>query len=130
MFDSPGLLPLDRLECLRLLTTQEVGRVVFTSHALPAIQPVRFRLHLGALYFMVGPHGPLAASHDDVVAFEVDSFQPDLREGWCVTVVGRAAQVRDEGLMRDLAALPVLGWGLGDNRYMRIDPEVTAGRRL
>ncbi|MGH3629454.1 MAG: pyridoxamine 5'-phosphate oxidase family protein, partial [Sciscionella sp.] len=63
MFDSPGIAPLDRLECLRLLATQAVGRVVFTSHALPAIQPVRFRLHRGAVYFMVGSHGPLAASH-------------------------------------------------------------------
>jgi hypothetical protein len=46
---------------------------VFTEDALPAVQPVNFRLW-----------------HDDVVivAFEADELDPDLRMGWRVTVVG------------------------------------------
>lgn len=34
----------DRAECLSLLRTVPVGRIVFTECALPAIQPVNFTL--------------------------------------------------------------------------------------
>ncbi|MCA1836649.1 MAG: pyridoxamine 5'-phosphate oxidase family protein, partial [Actinobacteria bacterium] len=37
--DSAG-----RAECLRLLRTGSVGRIVFTEQALPAIQPVNFTI--------------------------------------------------------------------------------------
>ena len=36
---------LHRAECLRLLRTVEVGRIVYTEFALLAVQPVNFILH-------------------------------------------------------------------------------------
>lgn len=41
MHDSLGLEVLDREQCVALLAGAGVGRVVFTSQALPAIQPAR-----------------------------------------------------------------------------------------
>ena len=42
--DRNGLEVLDRDECLRLLAFATIGRVGFTSGALPAVLPVNFHL--------------------------------------------------------------------------------------
>ena len=42
--DAHGLEILDREDCLGLLASVPLGRVVFTDRALPAIQPVNFVL--------------------------------------------------------------------------------------
>ena len=42
--DSAGLQVLSPAECVELLATTPIGRVVFTDHALPAVQPVNFVL--------------------------------------------------------------------------------------
>ncbi|WP_084965757.1 pyridoxamine 5'-phosphate oxidase family protein [Thermoactinospora rubra] len=42
--DGSGLRVLSRRECLELLASAPIGRIVFTDRALPAVQPVNFRL--------------------------------------------------------------------------------------
>ncbi|MEU8385537.1 pyridoxamine 5'-phosphate oxidase family protein, partial [Streptosporangium sp. NPDC048865] len=42
--DSVGLQILSRQECLTLLASTSIGRIVFTDRALPAVQPVGFVL--------------------------------------------------------------------------------------
>ncbi|MFC7039461.1 pyridoxamine 5'-phosphate oxidase family protein [Nonomuraea rubra] len=42
--DSAGLQVLTHEECMRLLPSRPIGRIVFTDRALPAVQPVNFCL--------------------------------------------------------------------------------------
>ncbi|WP_051071870.1 pyridoxamine 5'-phosphate oxidase family protein [Amycolatopsis decaplanina] len=132
MSDSWGLETLDREQCLALLAVERLGRVVFTSRALPAIQPARFALHHGAIVVRTPSQSALFAGIlDSVVAFAVDEFAKDLGTGWYVTVVGRASEVRDPIVIAELATLPLACWtGRSDSRYLRIPIESVTGRRI
>jgi hypothetical protein len=44
---AEGLERLDRDECLRLLASVPVGRLIFTVNALPMVRPVNFALMEG-----------------------------------------------------------------------------------
>ena len=85
---------LDRDQCLELLQTIRVGRLVFTEDALPAVQPVNFRLRRGDVVIRFAGGTKLdAADRNFVVAFQADELDPDLRTGWSVTVVGHAQRI-------------------------------------
>src|ERR1700739_3736503 len=72
-----GLEELERDECLRLLATAEIGRVIISTGALPAALPVNFFLDGDAIIFRTAPGTKLSAACDHaVVAFEVDSIDP------------------------------------------------------
>lgn len=132
MSDSLGLEVLDREQCVALLAGGGVGRVVFTSRALPAIQPARFVVHRGAIVVRTASEDALFAGVlDSVVAFAVDQFAEDLDQGWFVTVLGRACEVRDPIVIAELATLPLGRWtGQTDARYVRIPLESVTGRRI
>ncbi|QXV62084.1 pyridoxamine 5'-phosphate oxidase family protein [Amycolatopsis sp. TNS106] len=132
MSDSLGLETLGREQCLALLARAGLGRVVFTSRAMPAIQPARFALHHGAIVVRTPSQSALFAGIlDSVVAFAVDEFAKDLGTGWFVTVVGRAAEVRDPIVIAELETLPLGCWtGQTDARYLRIPIESVTGRRI
>ncbi len=123
MLDPFGLEVLGREQCLELLATAGIGRVVFTTRGLPAVQPVRFVLADDAVNFGAPAASPLfVAAHDGVVAFEADAFAPDLGSGWWVTVLGRARATRERA-----RAWPA---STADDRWIRIPLEVVSGRRL
>jgi uncharacterized protein len=130
--DSAGLVILEREECLRLLASVPVGRLVFTEHALPAITPVNFLVHDDAVVIPHDESGELAAAADgDVVAFEADEFDATTRSGWSVTVVGRTALVTDAALVTKLSALQFAEWASGEcSRFTRIQVAHVAGRRI
>jgi nitroimidazol reductase NimA-like FMN-containing flavoprotein (pyridoxamine 5'-phosphate oxidase superfamily) len=68
-----GVHVLSRDECLSLLASMPVGRLVFTDRALPAIVPVNFVLSGGHIVLRTGATSSLAAAvRGSVVAFEVD----------------------------------------------------------
>jgi hypothetical protein len=85
-------------ECLRLLGTAGIGRLAYTSAALPAIRPVSFSL-LGEDVLVPAPsESPLvAAVRAAVVAFEADDYDPRTRTGWAVTVVGHSRVLEASG---------------------------------
>ncbi|MFI6802128.1 pyridoxamine 5'-phosphate oxidase family protein [Streptosporangium canum] len=56
--DSPELQVLTREECLDLLSAAPIGRIVFTDHALPAVQPVNFHLNDQAIVIRTRSPGP------------------------------------------------------------------------
>ncbi|GLZ30249.1 hypothetical protein Lesp02_24390 [Lentzea sp. NBRC 105346] len=85
-------MPLTREECLGLLRSARVGRIVFTQHALPAVRPVVFRVDGGVLVVRLPEDVPSFAAHDTIVAFEADDVTQDLATGWTVTVVGHAVE--------------------------------------
>jgi uncharacterized protein len=126
---------LDRLtrdECLRLIASVPVGRIVYTRQAMPAVELVNFTLDEGDIVIRTDPSGKLAAATQRaVVAFEADAVDIDGRSGWSVTVVGYSREVTDPG---DIARLLESGprpWAAGEREhFIRITPGAVNGRRL
>ncbi|MEV4002548.1 pyridoxamine 5'-phosphate oxidase family protein [Actinomadura sp. NPDC049753] len=85
-------------ECLRLMSTAAVGRIVFTEQALPAVAPVGFVVD-GEDVVIAAPRGSRlpAATRGAIVAFQADDLDAACRSGWSVTAIGRARVVRDPG---------------------------------
>lgn len=123
---------LDREECLALLVTAPIGRVVFTDRALPAVQPVNFALDRGEVVFRTAPGTKLAAAtRNAVVAFEADEFDPLTRTGWSVVVTGAARETRDPADIAHLARTLSDPWAPGERQhYVRISPQLVTGRRI
>jgi len=130
--DDKGTEILDRSECLRLLGSVPVGRVAFTSDALPSVQPVTFVLHDHHVVFRTRPGSKLdAASRNAIVAFEVDEYDVRTHTGWSVTVVGPAAVVTDGTRLDELAKLPLRPWAPGElEHFVTISIEIVHGRRI
>lgn len=130
--DSAGLEVLDHAECLRLLRSVPVGRVVFSDQALPAVQPVNFVVLDGAIWFRTGEGSKLAAAaRGAIVAFEADEFDEELRSGWSVSVIGQAEEVRDAELVHAVRRLPLRTWAPGRRDHLiRIGVHGITGRRL
>jgi nitroimidazol reductase NimA-like FMN-containing flavoprotein (pyridoxamine 5'-phosphate oxidase superfamily) len=132
-FDAAGLAVLSRDECMRLLTSSVIGRVVFTAAALPAVQPVNFVVDIdGSVVIRTAAGSRLAAAaRDAVLAFEVDDFDVATHSGWSVIVTGRARLVRDEVELTRMLALPLTPWAGGErSEFVRIAPEIVSGRRV
>ncbi|WP_207782084.1 pyridoxamine 5'-phosphate oxidase family protein [Phytoactinopolyspora limicola] len=127
-----GLDVLGRDECLALMATVPVGRLVFTEGALPAIQPVNFGLDGEDVVIRIGMGSKLAlAARSAIVAFECDEYDEQGMTGWSVVVVGRAEAVGDEAERRRLAELRITPWALGHRPYyLRIVPDLIRGRRI
>jgi hypothetical protein len=123
---------LGRQQCLALLETVQVGRLVFTEDALPAVQPVNFRLHGDDVVIRVAGGAKLtAADRNFVVAFEADELDPDLRTGWSVTVVGHAQRITDVDELVAVSGTFVQPWVDGRrDQFVRIRTERVTGRRL
>lgn len=123
---------LGRAECLSLLASVPVGRIIYTRHALPAVELVNFAVHDGAIVFRTSASGKLAAAiREAVVAFEADSLDTGHRAGWSVTAVGRARMVTGTAELARLAGIGLRTWVPGPHEYyVRITPELVTGRRL
>lgn len=104
LVSSGELVEVPRAECLRLLSGECVGRVVFTDAALPAALPVNYVLDGEEVVFQTGRGGQLASLvPGKVVAFEVDSIDVATRTGWSVLGVGEAYEVCDPARLAELA---------------------------
>lgn len=87
---------LTETECLRLLGTGTVGRLVFTEAAMPAAAPVGYLLDGDEVIFRVPRDGPLAAATRNlVIGFQTDDIDPTTHRGWSVLGVGRTYEVTD-----------------------------------
>ncbi|WP_051711735.1 pyridoxamine 5'-phosphate oxidase family protein [Streptomyces sp. NRRL S-350] len=90
---TPDTTPaLDERQCLRLLATASVGRVVYTVGALPAVLPTRYLLDgdAGVLLSAAADSELIRAVSGALVAFEVGEVDEADGSGWTVTVLGRA----------------------------------------
>ncbi len=127
-----GARELTREECLSLLSSVPIGRLVFTDRALPAVVPVNFVLDHGQIVVRTGAGSTLAAAvRGSVVAFEVDDFDSTARNGWCVTVTGQARQVVDDQERERLSELDLTPWAGGDKPHFVVVPvELVSGRRV
>ena len=131
MYDSAGLQVLSRDECLKLLATAAVGRLVYTDKALPVVHPVVFALDGECVVLRVPDGSATLVARDTIVAFQIDDVAPDLSRGWSVMAVGHVTEVEEEGRLARLERLPLASRGYGDrDRYLVVDLEVLSGRRI
>jgi nitroimidazol reductase NimA-like FMN-containing flavoprotein (pyridoxamine 5'-phosphate oxidase superfamily) len=129
---EPGAQVLSREECLSLMASMPVGRLVFTDRALPAVVPVNFVLSGRHIVLRTGATSSLAAAvRNSVVAFEVDRIDEEGHRGWSVTVVGRAEHVTDPEWIARLEQLPLVSWaGTELEQFVVISVELVNGRRV
>lgn len=123
---------LTRTQCLTLAASVPIGRIVFTSGALPAIWPVGFLLDGDAVVLRTGAGSKLAAAvRSAVVAFQVDHFDETGHSGWSVTVTGHAEQVNDPAEVARLADAGLASWVPEDRpHWIRISADLVTGRRI
>jgi nitroimidazol reductase NimA-like FMN-containing flavoprotein (pyridoxamine 5'-phosphate oxidase superfamily) len=123
---------LNHRQCLDLLDRVRVGRLVFTEGALPAVQPVNFRLWRNDIVIRVagGPKLDAATNHH-VVGFEADELDPELRSGWSVTVIGHASHITDIDELMEVSGTFLEPWVAGRrDHFIRIRAERVTGRRF
>jgi len=125
---SSKLRDVDREECLRLLRSQQVGRIAFVDDSGPDVLPVNFTMDGDDLLVATTGYGALARGATGArVAFEVDGIDEFNEAGWSVVVRGRATR---ESTFGQSGARPH-PWADGTRNYvLRIATDTIAGRRL
>ena len=130
--EDRSLLALSHSESVDLLSGAQVGRVVFSERALPAVVPVTFALHADGIVMHTSRDTSLAvaAERGDVLAFEVDDIDPASRTGWSVVVLGKPELVTNA---KDRARINLVleSWVSGHHDVcIRLPLTVVTGRRI
>jgi nitroimidazol reductase NimA-like FMN-containing flavoprotein (pyridoxamine 5'-phosphate oxidase superfamily) len=131
-FDTAGLEILRRAECLRLLGSVSLGRLVYTDGALPVVRLVNFVLDADTVVFASADGEKLrAAERGDIVAFEADAIDLDRHLGWTVTSVGHLSVVPADETEQLAREIQLPSWvPLRNPRLIRLGIESVTGRRL
>lgn len=119
-------------ECLLLLGTISLGRVVFTARAMPAVRLVS-HLVVGDRLIVRADSGAAITSvvrAGTVVAYQADTIDPAERLGWSTTVLGLAHQVTDRSMAAAFRQALNHWGGDADDQVLSIKPEVMTGFRL
>ncbi len=128
---------LDESESLRLISPGGVGRIAYQSRFGPAVLPVNYQWHDGAIVFRTVRHSALdedlqtgIVGGDYQVAFEIDEIDVAGREGWSVLIQGPAHHV-SEAERKSAEQAGVEPWPAGDRElFVRIVPSRITGRRI
>jgi hypothetical protein len=121
---------LGRAESLPLLASAQVGRLIFTVRALPAVRVMNFALVDQHILLRTSANSTVARSVvDAIVAFEVDDLDVATSSGWSVTVTGRASLVADPELIRRYQMVPLVPWASGvRDQFLTISTEKVEGQ--
>ncbi|GAA3461616.1 pyridoxamine 5'-phosphate oxidase family protein [Saccharothrix longispora] len=131
MYDAAGLQLLSREECMQLLRTAVIGRLVYTDRALPVVHPVPYVVDGETVVLRVPEGSSTLVARDTIVAFQIDDIAHDLSKGWSVMVVGHVTEVVDEADLARLRELPLAARRHGrPDHYLVVDLEVLTGRRI
>ena len=130
--DGSALHRLSRDECLKLMASVPMGRVIYTRRALPAVELVTFAFVRDDIVLRTDPSGQLAvAARGAVVAFEVDWLDLDQQVGWSVTAIGPSRTVTDPEEVARLKTIGLSSWAPGaPAHFIKISPEILNGRYL
>jgi nitroimidazol reductase NimA-like FMN-containing flavoprotein (pyridoxamine 5'-phosphate oxidase superfamily) len=130
--DRAALENLSPDECMRLMGSVAVGRIVYSRRALPAVELVNFALVDGDIVIRTSAEGKLAAAtRGAVVAFEADAVELDGHAGWSVAIVGQARAVSDAEEIGRLERVALTSWVPGcGGHFIRISPTIVNGRRV
>jgi nitroimidazol reductase NimA-like FMN-containing flavoprotein (pyridoxamine 5'-phosphate oxidase superfamily) len=99
MDEHRRLQQLSRTRALALLGSVDLGRLVFTHQALPAIRPVNHLVEAESIIVRATSGAAITAAAGNrgvVVAYEADLIDSDSRLGWSVIVVGTARLLTDD----------------------------------
>jgi nitroimidazol reductase NimA-like FMN-containing flavoprotein (pyridoxamine 5'-phosphate oxidase superfamily) len=129
---------LDEAESLRLIAPGGIGRIAYVSRFGPAVLPVNYKWHDGAIVFRTARHSALdedlqtgIAGGEYMVAFEIDELDFPGRQGWSVLIQGPAHHVETEAERQAAAAAGVEPWASGERElFLRIVPHRITGRRI
>jgi len=129
--DGPAPQHLSRDDCLRLMASVSMGRIIYTRQALPAVELVNFALDHGDIVIKTDGDGKLAAAtRHTVVAFETDCLDAE-QAGWSVTAIGPSREVTDPEDIGRLQKIALSSWTYGmREQFIRVSPEMLNGRRL
>ncbi|HJQ03836.1 MAG TPA: pyridoxamine 5'-phosphate oxidase family protein [Nocardioides sp.] len=121
-----------RSECLDLLATARIGRIVLSDDEGPLALPVTFRMDGERVLFRVAPGGSLAHRLPGAtVAFEVDRIDDFQQLGWSVLVCGEASFVEDDRDLPDQLSMRPVPWARGFRPvHVQVRPTRITGRRL
>lgn len=132
----PGEAILEELsesECLELLSTASVGRVVVVHDGQPLAFPVNYILDQRTVAFRTDPGTKLDASTLQRIAFEIDGTDPGARQGWSVLVQGVGQEITgavDKWSQR-VSAGQLEPWAAGEKRHwVAIAMPTFSGRRI
>jgi uncharacterized protein len=120
-------------ECLFLLCSRDLGRIVFDARGRLQVFPVNYAMEGRIVVFRTAPGTKLDSVPNSQVAFEVDNWDPELGIGWSVVVRGRAEEVsqhpgRTAEHIRRASVQPVAP---GEHsHWLAIMPEEISGRRF
>jgi nitroimidazol reductase NimA-like FMN-containing flavoprotein (pyridoxamine 5'-phosphate oxidase superfamily) len=129
---------LDQAECLQLIAHGGIGRIAYQSRFGPAVLPVNYKWHDGAVVFRTARHSPMdedlqtgIAGGDYKVAFEIDDINLTERTGWSVLIQGPAHHVNSEAERESALRAGVEPWAGGERElFVRIVPSRITGRRI
>jgi hypothetical protein len=109
-----------------------MGRLGLTDAALPRILPVSFVLRRDDVVIGSRDSRVLASGlRGDVVAFEVDHYDPASGEGWGVDVIGSCRLITDPDEICQLDARRIAPWTSAEGvQYFAIGIDRMEGRRL
>jgi nitroimidazol reductase NimA-like FMN-containing flavoprotein (pyridoxamine 5'-phosphate oxidase superfamily) len=129
---------LDEAESLKLISPGGIGRIAYLSRFGPAVLPVNYKWHDGAIVFRTAQHSALdedlqtgIAGGDYLVAFEIDEIDLPGRQGWSVLIQGPAHHVEGETERASAEEAGVEPWPAGERElFLRIVPHRVTGRRI
>jgi len=127
---------LDEAESLRLISAGGIGRIAYQSRFGPAVLPVNYKWHDGAVVFRTARHSALdedlqtgISGGDYHVAFEIDEIDMAGRQGWSVLIQGPAHHVEGEAERSAAEQAGVEPWPAGERElFLRIVPNRVTGR--
>src|SRR5580693_7753326 len=129
---------LDEAECLRLIAPGGIGRLVFSGQWDLTVLPVNYKLYDGAILFRTAQD---SATDEDLrtgiahaeyrVAFEIDEFDTQAREGWSVLISGPAHHLDSDEERASALAAGLETWPGGRREhFIEIRPARITGRRI
>lgn len=129
---------LGEAECLRLIAPGGIGRIAYQSRFGPAVLPVNYKLHDGAVLFRTAQASTLdedlqtgITGADYKVAFEIDDVDVLGRQGWSVVIQGSAHRMQTEAERESAMEAGIEPWPGGRRElFVRIVPSRVTGRRV
>jgi len=129
---------LDETECRRLISPGGIGRIAYNGRYDLTVLPVNYRVADGAIVFRTAQDSLTGedlrtgiVGADYKVAFEIDHFDEEAREGWSVLIQGPAHHLDSDTEQAAVRSADVRSWAAGEkDHFIRIIPARMTGRRI